>query len=90
MPFGAQINPVLSKYNNDKSIFVGKYKEYCFLNVYSHYICSKIERVIWIGFYKNDENNKCFINKLPKDLVIHILELAGKQEMIAPYIKISD
>ena len=29
----------------------------------------KIERLIWIGYEKNSDNDKCLIAKLPKDLV---------------------
>ena len=32
-----------------------------------------IERIIWIAFYKNDKNDKCFIDTLPKDVVLYIL-----------------
>ena len=34
----------------------------------------KCERVIWIGFHKNiNNNNKCFVANLPKDIIYHIL-----------------
>ena len=33
----------------------------------------KIERVLWIGFYKNVANEQCFISKLPKVLILCIL-----------------
>ena len=49
---------------------------------------SHMERVIWIGFYKNDNNEKCLIKILPKDLIIYILYLLGKQLMTNHYIKI--
>ena len=32
-----------------------------------------IARIIWIGFYKNGKNNKCFIDKLPKDIIKHYI-----------------
>ena len=32
------------------------------------------ERIIWIGFYNNDDNEKCLIGLLPKDIVLLILE----------------
>ena len=32
------------------------------------------ERQIWIAFYKNEKNNLCFIDKLPKDVVFKILD----------------
>ena len=63
-------------------------KHYCLFNVYAHYVEARIERIIWIGFYKNANNDKCFIKNLPKDLISYILFLLGKQLMVKPYIKI--
>ena len=38
----------------------------------------EIIRIIWIGFYKNDNNNdKCFIATLSKDLIKHIIKFIG-------------
>ena len=31
------------------------------------------ERIIWIGFYNNKNNNKCLIQLLPKDIVLLVL-----------------
>ena len=37
----------------------------------------KLERIIWIGYYKNDQNNhdnhQCLLAKLPKDVVLYML-----------------
>ena len=33
-----------------------------------------IERMIWIGYYKNIDNDKCLITKLPKDVIVYLLE----------------
>ena len=37
------------------------------------------ERILWIGFKKNTNNNKCiFANKqFPKDILLHILSFLG-------------
>ena len=35
------------------------------------------ERIIWIGFYNNDDNEKCLIRLLPKDIVFSILQFLG-------------
>ena len=35
----------------------------------------RYERVLWIGFYKNDKNEKCYVDSLPKDLLKLILRL---------------
>ena len=47
-----------------------------------------MERILWIGFYKNGDNNKCIIDKLPKDLIIYILKFVGKHKVSPPYIEI--
>lgn len=31
------------------------------------------ERIIWIGYHKNENNPSCQLIKLPKDLVYHII-----------------
>ena len=33
----------------------------------------KIQRILWIGFFKNVNNDKCMIPKLPKDVLQKIL-----------------
>lgn len=32
------------------------------------------ERILWIGFFKNNTNNKCLIHLLPKDVLIYIVQ----------------
>ena len=80
---------MMMKCNGDEKLLIVQRKSYFHLNICINYIESKIERIIWIGFYKNNENNKCLIKILPKDLIIYILDLLGKKSMITPYIKIS-
>ena len=78
------------KYNNDQSLVIVSGKNYFGLNIIVHYVEARIERIIWIGFYKNKDNNKCLIHRLPKDLIIYILNgLLGKQSLTPPYIKIT-
>ena len=36
-------------------------------------------RLIWIGYYKNNENNNCLIRFLPKDIVKQIIIITGYQ-----------
>ena len=79
----------MMKCNGDNKLLILQHTNYFYLNIYVDYIESKIERIIWIGFYKNNENNKCVIKTLPKDLIIYILCFLGKQSMITPYIKIA-
>ena len=73
---------------NDQSFLIAYAHRYYTFNVYRHYCRSNIERIIWIGFYKNSDNNQCFIDKLPKDIIIHILQFIGKQLILRPYIVI--
>ena len=41
----------------------------------------KIVRLIWIAFYKNEKNDKCLINTLPKDIITnYVLKLVGFDE----------
>ena len=70
------------------SIIICQEKHYCLFNIYSNYLSCNIERIIWIGFYKNDKNEKCLIDKLAKDVILYILYFLGKQSMVSPYIKI--
>ena len=79
---------MMMKRNGDDKLLILNEKNYFCVNIYINYIDSKIERIIWIGFYKNSENNKCLIKTLPKDLIICILDLLGKQSIKTPYIKI--
>ena len=72
--------------DQDQTVFICQGNKYCLLNIYCNYVESKIERILWIGFYKNKQNKKCFIDKLPKDIIMHILKLLGK--LVYPYIKI--
>ena len=32
------------------------------------------ERIIWIGFVKNENNDKCYLAQMPKDIIRHILK----------------
>ena len=79
---------MMMKCNGDEKLLILYDKNYFSLNIYTDYIESKIERIIWIGFYKNTQNNKCLIKTLPKDLIIEILYFLGKQSMKTPFIKI--
>ena len=34
----------------------------------------KLERIMWIGYHKNIENQQCFVSKLPKTVLDEILD----------------
>ena len=92
MPFDCERYPAVIKCSNDinASIIICQKKKYCLFNIYKYYVSYNIERIIWIGFYKNETNGKCLMNKLAKDLIIYILHFVGKrdQSMFSSYIKI--
>ena len=91
MPFVCQYEPAVRKCHGDdhEKLLIVYYQSYFSLNIYVHYVQARIERIIWIGFYKNKDNDKCLIQTLPKDLILHILYLLGKRSMTGKYILIS-
>ena len=80
--------PAVMSCNNDKCILIVSRHSYCKLNIYKHYIEPAIERIMWIAFYKNDNNNHCLIKKLPKELLFEILYFLGKELYLSSCIKI--
>ena len=91
MPFDCPHEPAVIKNNgNSNRIIIAQYHNYGVLNIYANYHEPSIERIIWIGFYKNDKNDQCLIKTLPKDLILFILLLLGKnQPLVKPYIKVT-
>ena len=69
-------------YDNDQSkksiIVLQGVNTHFIFDVYIYYIEWDVERIIWIAFYKNNENNQCFVHQLPKDLIKHVLKFLGK------------
>ena len=83
--------PAVIKCNGDAGrIIIVQQQNYCLLNVYAHFVEPTVERIIWIAFHKNGNNDKCLLKTLPKDLILYILCMLGKnQSMVEPYIKIT-
>ena len=52
-------------------------KNYFSFNILLHRISWNIIRLLFIGFYKNDLNNRCYINLLSNDLINHIIKFMG-------------
>ena len=48
---------------------------YFTINIF--YIEWKIARLIWIGFYNNDDNEKCLLVKLSKDIIRFLFSFLG-------------
>ena len=61
-------------FDNNNKCLVLQHKEKFVFDLYVG-IQWNIERLIWIGFYKNGENSKCLIDELPKDIVKMILKM---------------
>ena len=62
--------------DNKQLIVTSKESHYAF-DIYTHCIEWNVFRLIWIGFYKNENNEKCFIPSIPKDVLIHIMSFLG-------------
>ena len=54
------------------------YKYYS-LSILLHRVEWKILRLVWIAFYKNEDNSECRIAMLPKDVIKHIIKFVGVQ-----------
>ena len=61
-----------------QSVIVLHKDKHCVIDIYIHYIEWEIARLIWIAFYKEENNDKCLIANLPKDLIKYILNLLGR------------
>ena len=51
------------------------YKNILVLNIGNQPLLWNCQRQIWIAFYKNSKNDRCLIDRLPKDVVRNILNL---------------
>ena len=78
LPFKCGSYPAVTLCNNGKSVLVLQGREHFIFDIIKHYIEWNAARLIWIAFYKNNKNDKCFIKQLPKDLIIYILNLLGR------------
>ena len=47
-------------------------------DIFVYYVEWSVTRIVWIGFYHNVDNDKCYIDRLPKDVVKYILSLLGR------------
>ena len=76
MPCDLNCGPLLFS-TKDGIIAVAKLN-YAFFNVFFDILKWEVARLIWIGFYKNNDNDKCFIGQLPKAIITnYIFELLG-------------
>ena len=44
-----------------------------YFNVFCDILQWKIARLIWIAFEKNENNDKCYMAKLPKDIITNYI-----------------
>ena len=54
-----------------------QYHNYFYFKIVKYFIQWQNVRLIWIAFYQNTNNENCFISRLCKDIVQHILSLLG-------------
>lgn len=87
MPFKCYGFPGVIKCQNDcnESVIIADKHKYFKLNIYNrtNIMDWRRERILWIGFYQNHDNNQCLIKILPKDVLKFILSFIG---MVDPYI----
>ena len=68
---------------NQNIIVLHKYD--CFVFDFClHYLSWEVARIVWIGFEKNVNNDKCLLNLLSKDLIKHVLSLLGTRRNMIP------
>lgn len=81
LPFKCQHMPAVQicHVGNSQGIIVMQDANYCLINIYKDYLEWNVARIIWIAFYKNEKNKQCLIGILPKDIVICILNMLGRQ-----------
>ena len=78
VPFGASSRPSIFLFNHNG----GKYCLVASRQYYWHFeICLtlewEIERLLWIAFYQNTQNDKCFFPSIPKDILKKIIAFLG-------------
>ena len=59
-------------------------KYFCFELVAE--ISWEMQRIIWIGYYKNEQNNKCLIALLPKDVVKLIFKMLSNESFAKHFV----
>ena len=69
------------------NIVVMQSTKYCSFELIKNGIPWKIERIIWIAFYKNNTNRKCLLKLLPKDIVKVIVDLLSKTLLGQEFVK---
>lgn len=65
---------VYDEKNGYSSIIVVNDRNCGYFNVCMYFPEWKVLRLIWIGFYKNDDNQECKVNTIPKDIVNYIFK----------------
>ena len=67
------------KYGEFQSMIVLQDQNQFIFDIYVDNIDWNIEKLLWIAFYKNNNNNSdCLLAKLPKDLIRYIVDLIGR------------
>ena len=80
LPFDCKSIRAVTLCNDNNDLLVMEENNYAKFDVCVHYIEWKQERLIWIGFFQNDNNDNCLIDQLSKDLILYILYLLGNRK----------
>ena len=80
MPFVTDDDPAIAMFDGGsikpkKSMLVMQHTGHFSFDVCMYALPWKIVRLLWIGYYNNDKNEKCLIQKLPKDILSKIIKL---------------
>lgn len=57
----------------------------CFYFKFTCKVAWEIQRLLWIAFEKNGENDQCYLNRLPKILICFVIDLL--QESTFSYVQ---
>ena len=76
LPFRCSQSPTL--YETKEGIIFMQTKHCGYFEIIANRLQWKIARLIWIAFYKNETNKKCFLSQLPKGIITnYILKFIG-------------
>ena len=76
LPIDCAYSPTV--HETDDGIIIMQNTCCAYFKIFTNILEWKIARFIWIAFYKNEENDKCLIKKLPKDIIKnYILKFIG-------------
>ena len=82
IPFDCSNTPSVTIVKN-KHLIILQQNNICCLDILRYYLEWKVERLFWIGLYKNSDNSKCKIDSLGKDVVNYLLTFVANKRIIS-------